>query len=57
MKVGGFYNWKGQSARLIYVGSNKGWHQFEKVGQPGVIWCEVRTIDLHMLEETQDANK
>lgn len=54
MKKGGRYNWKGQPERLVYVGrSNNGlWFQFEKVGAPGAIWCEVLARDLGMLEET-----
>jgi hypothetical protein len=31
---------------------NGRWHQFEKVDEPGKVWCEVLTADLHMLEET-----
>lgn len=56
LRIGGRYNWKNQSERLVYVGRNlsgKGrWHQFEKIGEPGRVWCEVLTEDLHMLEET-----
>ncbi len=56
MKKGGRYNWKGQPERLVYVGRNRNghglWHQFEKVGEPGVVWCEVLDADLVMLEET-----
>ncbi len=56
MKIGGKYNWKGQPERLKYLGRNWSgngfWHQFEKVDEPGVVWCEVLDSDLHMLEET-----
>lgn len=49
------YNWKNQKERLIYMGHNWSgngyWHQFSKVGTSDV-WCEVRTEDLHMIEET-----
>lgn len=55
-QVGGRYNWKNQSDRLIYLGhnwsGNGSWHQFAKVGAPDVVWCEVLTSELHMLEET-----
>lgn len=57
MRVGGRYNWKGQPERLIYLGFNWSgngyWHQFEKVGEPGKVWCEVLDSDLHCIEETR----
>lgn len=58
MKIGGKYNWKNQSERLVYIGRSENgyWHQFENVDNPGVIWCEVLTSDLHMLEETKTQN-
>lgn len=58
MKIGGRYNWKGQEERLSYMGcrrypgDSRGWHQFEKVDCPGIVWCEVLEADLPMLEET-----
>ena len=56
MKIGGHYNWKGQPDRLIYLGYNWSgngyWHQFEKVDERGVVWCEVLDSDLEMIEET-----
>ena len=58
--IGGRYNWKNQSERLVYMGHNWSgngyWHQFSKVNEPGKVWCEVLTSDLHMLEETNDSN-
>jgi len=60
MKKGGRYNWKSQPERLIYLGRNWSgngyWHQFERVGEPGVVWCEVLDSDLPMIEETQSAD-
>lgn len=55
IKRGGRYNWQYQPERLIYVGRcpRRVWHQFEKVGEPGTVWCEVLGSDLHMLEETK----
>ena len=57
MKIGGRYNWKNQPERLVYIGMceprNGFWHQFAKVESPDVVWCEVLTADLHMLEETK----
>ena len=57
MKIGDRYNWKNQPARLVYIGMceprNGFWHQFAKVESPDVVWCEVLTADLHMLEETK----
>lgn len=56
IKIGGRYNWRHQPERLIYIGYNWSgngyWHQFQKVGEPGAVWCEVLNADLHMLEET-----
>lgn len=55
-KIGGCYNWKHQSERLIYMGhkwsGNGYWHRFAKVESPDGVWCEVLTSDLTMLEET-----
>lgn len=60
MNIGGKYNWKYQPERLVYLGHNFSgngfWHQFSKVESPDVVWCEVLTSDLHMLEETQPAS-
>lgn len=60
MCIGGLYNWRGQPERLKYIGHNWSgngyWHQFEKVGAPGVVWCEVLDHDLPMIEETFDAD-
>lgn len=56
MKIGGYYNWYGQSERLVYLGRNWSgngyWHQFAKVESPTIVWCEVLDSDLHMIEET-----
>jgi hypothetical protein len=56
LRIGGRYNWENQPERLVYIGlcepRNGPWHQFEKVGEPGKVWCEVLDADLHMLEET-----
>ena len=58
MVIGGKYNWVNQSEKLIYIGYNYSgnglWHQFEKISEPGVIWCEVLPYDLRMIEETKD---
>lgn len=57
MVKGGRYNWQDQPERLTYLGKNWSgngyWHQFEKVDEPGVVWCEVRDSDLTMFEETK----
>lgn len=55
MKVAGEYNWRGQPERLIYLGRQRAWHQFKKIGDPRPVWCEVLTEDLHMIEETAPA--
>lgn len=60
MRKGGKYNWQGQSERLTYIGHNWSgngyWHQFEKVDEPGSVWCEVLTSDLVYFEETDAAH-
>lgn len=56
MKRGGRYNWKNQPERLIYLRRFNGWHQFKKIDDPREVWCEVLDSDLHMLEETIDAD-
>jgi hypothetical protein len=57
MVLNGRYNWKGQKERLIYIGHNLSgngfWHQFVKVEEPNIIWCEVLTDELDMIEETK----
>ena len=58
MKIGDRYNWKNLPERLVYIGMceprNGRWHQFEKVDEPGVVWCEVQPQDMHMLELTKE---
>ena len=60
MKIGTHYNWKNQSERLIYIGYNWSgngyWHQFEKVGEPGIVWCEIQESNLADIEETKNIN-
>ena len=61
LKVDGFYNWKYQQERLVYLGlgppRNGRWHQFAKTESPNTVWCEVLPTDLHMLEETLGTTK
>lgn len=57
LKVGGRYNWRGQSERLVYIGRSRErgqgrWHQFAKVDEPEKVWCEVLDSDLRKIEET-----
>lgn len=54
MKLDGRYNWKNQPERLIYIGRKGLWHQFVKVDNPRMVWCEVLTEDLNRLEETKE---
>ena len=57
MIIDGKYNWINQPERLVYIGRylhpDGFWYQFEKIGEPGVVWCEVRAEDLKMIEETK----
>ena len=53
MKIGDKYNWKMQPERLIYLGRKGAWHQFAEVEYPNIVWCEVLTSHLHMLEKTE----
>lgn len=56
LKIGGRYNWKNQPERLVYLGYNWSgngfWHQFEKVDEPGIVWCEIKDYQLPQIEET-----
>ena len=56
LKIGGRYNWKNQSERLIYLGNNWSgngyWHQFKKVDAPEAVWCECLDSDLGGIEES-----
>jgi len=60
LAVGGRYNWKGQPEHLVYIGRNWSgngyWHQFELVGRPGVVWCEVVDADLGKFEESKPSD-
>lgn len=55
--IGGRYNWKYQTERLIYLGSivdrTGRWHQFALVERPDNVWCEVVATDLEYFEETK----
>jgi hypothetical protein len=57
-EIGEHYNWKNQPEKLVYIGlgsgGSRGWHQFEKVDNRGVVWCEVLEEDLHLLEKTKE---
>jgi hypothetical protein len=61
IKIGGRYNWKNQPERLAYMGrrlypgDRRFWYQFERVEEPGRVWCELLDCDLHMLEATASA--
>lgn len=55
LEIGGKYNWVKQPERLVYLGKLGCWHQFEKVDEPGKVWCEVLDSDLRMIEKTEDA--
>ena len=54
--VGGFYNWKNQPERLVYLGRKQYWwqfwHQFALIDNPHEVWCEVTSADLSRMEET-----
>ena len=53
MNVGGRYNWRGQTERLVYVGRSGVWYQFAKV-ESHAVWCEVLEIDLVNIEESNE---
>lgn len=58
IRIGDRYNWKNQPERLTYIGAvqyprdGRLWFQFEKVDEPGKVWCEVLASDLPHFEET-----
>jgi hypothetical protein len=60
LEIGGLYNFRYQQERLIYLGrtrdkiySRNTWFQFAKVEKPQVVWAEVSTENLELLEETK----
>lgn len=59
LATGEKYNFKDQKERLVYVGFNWSgngyWHQFEKVSEPNVVWCELSSADLDMIEKTTNS--
>lgn len=54
MEIGGYYNWKQQPERLVYLGKKGVWHQFKKIDDLRDVWCEVLDNDLDMLEKTTE---
>jgi len=60
LTVGDRCNWKNQDEKLAFMGSRfypgdqRRWYQFEKVDEPGKVWCEILESDLYMLEKTKD---
>ena len=58
LKVGHHYRWYQQPEVLRYMGMGAGpsrwWHQFELADKPGVVWCEVLSEDIPMLEEVEN---
>lgn len=55
---GRHYRWKHDAVNtMVYMGHNWSgngyWHQFERISQPGVIWCEITSRELEMIEETE----
>lgn len=55
MTIGKTYKFKCSPELLIYIGKNFSgngyWHQFEKVDNRGIVWCELLDHDLKMIEE------
>lgn len=60
LKIGGRYNWRNQSERLVYIGQalyagdRRVWHQFEKVDKPGKVWSEVLYSELTRFEQSSE---
>lgn len=48
--LGANYKFTGGREVLVYVGTYGPWFQFEKVDEPGVIWCEVLESDLCLID-------
>jgi len=55
--VGNKYKWTCSPEILIYLGNNWSgngyWHQFSKVENPEMVWCEVIDSDLQMIEQVK----
>ena len=45
------YQFKGGQEKIVYVGKQGNWHQFELEGKASVIWCELLDSDLHLIEK------
>lgn len=58
LQINGKYNWKNQSERLVFLGTQRHtgdprtWFQFALVEEPNTVWCEVLESDLEYFEET-----
>lgn len=55
IEIGKTYKFRGSTEELTYMGENWSgngyWHQFSKVDKPNIVWAEMITSDLAMLEE------
>ena len=54
--VGNHYRWRhNHDPVLVYLGYNWSgngyWHQFQKLGDPNKVWCEVTDKELSLIEE------
>ena len=56
MVIGEEYNFCRQEERLIYIGNNFSgnglWHQLEKISERGIVWAELQSGDLCLIELT-----
>lgn len=51
LKVGGTYQFIGQGEKIVYIGKEGNWNQFEKLNGNYEVWCELLDSDLHLIEE------
>jgi hypothetical protein len=59
MIKGQTYHWTHDPhTRLTYIGNNWSgngyWHQFEKVSDPGSVWCEILDSELPLIVKSDD---
>ena len=52
MNIGDKCNFVNQPEKLVYIGKEGCWNQFELISRPGKVWSEVLDSDLSMIELT-----
>lgn len=51
LTAGNRYKFKFLTEKLIFIGKDGAWNQFERIDQPDIVWCEITDDDLYLIEE------